>query len=423
MTGADTAADGAPGREPALLLTGARLGDGRTVDVRIAGDRIQAVGTPGGLGTQHPPAGHPTAGHPPAGPAAGAATTRIDLTGYLLLPAPAEPHAHHDTAFSAALPGPPPDGAPELVRRVIEAALTALAYGATAQRTHVRIGDVHGLGRLEAVLTAARALRGLADLQAVAMPRLLTGRAGADGRAQLREALRLGAAAVGGCPELDPDPVGYAQVLLEAAREADRPVDLHCSGADPGRLARMVGVLAPLRPRVTVGPCDALAPGAATVLAGAGVRVVCLPQPGGCAGGERPPGGLQPSVVRELVQAGVPLAAGGGALRDLAAPVGRADPLEAAFLLASSGVLDPEEAYDAVANQARIALGLPPVRVDAGFPAELLAVRGDSLAGVLAGGHSRLVVHGGRVVSRTSAVREFADTVALALPRQTLPED
>lgn len=99
--------------------------------------------------------------------------------------------------------------------------------------------------------------------------------------------------------------------------------------------------------------------------------------------------------------------------------MGRADPLEAAYLLAASGALDVEEAYDAVANQARAALGLPPVRVDAGFPAELLAVRGDSLAGALAGGHSRLVVHSGRIVSRTSAVREFADTVALALPRQS----
>ncbi|WP_431679138.1 hydrolase [Kitasatospora sp. KL5] len=397
---------------PVLLLAGARLADGRVVDVRISGDRIQAVGTPGSLGPLQAMPGTPTV----------TTGARIDLTGYLLLPAPAEAHAHHDTAFSASLPGPPPSGTAELVRRVTEAALTSLAYGATAQRTHVRIGDVHGLGRLEAVLTAGQALRGLAELQAVAMPRLLTGRAGADGRAQLRDALDLGAAAAGGCPELDPDPLGYVQVLLEAAREADCPVDLHCSAADPAQLARMIGALAPLRPRVTIGPCDALAPGSSTVLASAGVRVVCLPQHGGCAGAERPPGGLQPSVVRELAHARVPLAAGSGGLRDLCAPVARADLLEAAYLLASSGVLTPEEAYDAVSNQARIGLGLPAVRVDAGFPAELLAVRGDSLPGALAGGHSRLVVHGGRVVSRTSAVREFADTVVLALPRQAAPD-
>lgn len=399
------------GHGPVLLLTGARLADGRVVDVRISGDRIQAVGTVGSLGPL------------PAVPGGPTSTTgaRIDLTGYLLLPAPAEAHAHYDTAFSAALPAPPPETRTDLVRRVTEAALTSLGYGATAQRTHVRIGDVHGLRRLEAVLTARQALRGLAELQAVAMPRLLTGLAGADGRAQLRDALKLGADAVGGCPDLDPDPAGYVQVLLEAAREADCPVDLHTAAADPTAFARLAGALAPLRPRVALGPCSAMAPGGATALATAGIRVVCLPQNGCCIGLEGPAVGLRPSLVRELSEAGIPLTAGGGALRDLSNPAGRADPLEAAYLLAAGGVLGLDAAYDSVANQARITLGLPPVRVDAGFPAELLAVRGDSLAGALAGGHSRLVVHSGRIVSRTSAVREFADTVALALPRQAGP--
>jgi len=399
------------GHGPVLLLTGARLMDGRVVDVRISGDRIQAVGTVGSLGPL------------PALPGAPTVTTgaRIDLSGYLLLPAPAEAHGHYDVAFSAAFATPPPETEADLVRRVTEAALTSLGYGATAQRTHVRIGDVHGLHRLEAVLTARQALRGLAELQAVAMPRLLTGLAGAEGRAQLRDALKLGATAAGGCPDLDPDPAGYVQVLLEAAREADCPVDLHTAAADPAQLARLAGALAPLRPRVTLGPCSALAPGGSTVLATAGIRVVCLPQNGWCTGLEGPAIGLRHSLVSELNEARVPFTAGSGALRDLSNTAGRADPLEAAYLLAAAGTLSPEAAYEAVGNQARIALGLPPVRVDAGFPAELLAVRGDSLAGAMAGGHSRLVVHSGRVVSRTSAVREFADKVALALPRQGGP--
>ncbi|MDH6136524.1 cytosine deaminase [Kitasatospora sp. MAA4] len=431
------------GHGPVLLLTGARLADGRVVDVRISGDRIQAVGTVGSLGPLPQAALPPTAS--PGGPAVVATGARIDLAGYLLLPAPAEPHAHHDTAFSAALPpptalpgigptgSPVPSGPPrlvrppaqespaELIRRITEASLTSLGYGATAQRTHVRIGDVHGLRRLEAVLTARQALRGLAELQAVAVPRLLTGAAGADGRAALREALKLGADAVGGCPELDPDPAGYVQVLVEAALEFDCPVDLHTRGAEPAKLARTVAALAPLRPRVTLGPCDALAEGGAAALRAAGMRVVCLPQSGSCCGVEGRPEGLRPTLVRELAAAQVPLAAGSGALRDAANPVGRADPLEAAYLLAGSGALSTAAAYEAVSNQARLLMGLAPVRVDAGFPAELLAVRGDSLAGALSGGHSRLVVHSGRIVSRTSAVREFADTVALALPRQSGP--
>ncbi|GAB2692482.1 hydrolase [Kitasatospora kifunensis] len=423
------------GHGPVLLLSGARLADGRVVDVRISGDRIQAVGTAGSLGPLPQsalPVGAACGGEPTV-----AAGARIDLTGYLLLPAPAEPHAHHDTAFTGAVTGgadprpasPPVSDGPGvavpaaedwgIVRRVTEAALTSLGYGATAQRTHVRIGDVHGLRRLEAVLTARQALRGLAELQAVAVPRLLTGLAGAEGRAQLREALRLGADAVGGCPELDPDPAGYVQTVVAAAVDFDCPVDLHLRGGDPAQLARLAALLAPLRPRVAVGPCDLLATGTGASLRAAGLRVVCLPQNGSCCAVDGPPGGLRPSLVGELMAERIPLAAGSGSLRDAANPVGRADPLEAAYLLAAGGALSVSAAYEAISGQARQLMGLPPVRVDAGFPAELLAVRGDSLAGALSGGHSRLVVHSGRVVSRTSAVREFADTVALALPRQS----
>jgi cytosine deaminase len=417
--------DGPPGGNPldhgpVLLLANAWLPDGRLVDVRVSGDRIQAVGTAGSLGPL--PRTALPAGAPPVTSGA-----RIDLTGYLLLPAPAEPHAHHDSAFTAdprATPvEDPAAGVPGaegrvMVRRVTEAALTSLGYGATAQRTHVRIGGPHGLRRLEAVLAARQALHGLAELQAVALPGPLTGRTGADGRAQLREALRLGADAVGGCPELDPDPVGFVRLAAALAAEFDCPLDLHLRGDDPEQLAMLMALLAPPQRRPAVGPCDRLTAGGGAALRAADARVCCLPQNGGCGEQGGPPQGLSTSVLRELIDHQVQLAAGSGALRDTSNPVGRADPLEAAYLLAAGGLLSPAAAYDAVSGQARLLMGLPPVRVDAGFPAELLAVRGENLAGALSGGHSRLVVHRGRVVSRTSAVREFADTVALALPRQ-----
>ncbi len=108
---------------------------------------------------------------------------------------------------------------------------------------------------------------------------------------------------------------------------------------------------------------------------------------------------------------------GGGrqrALRDVSNPVGRGDPLEAAYLLASAHGLRPEDAYDAVCASARAVLGLPEVRVEAGFPAELLAVRGDRLAGALSLAYSRIVIHRGRVVARTSAVREYCNSAATA---------
>ena len=118
------------------------------------------------------------------------------------------------------------------------------------------------------------------------------------------------------------------------------------------------------------------------------------------------------------------VAAGSGALRDVSNPVGRGDPLEAAYLLASRYGLRPEDSYDAVSSSARAVMGLPEVRVEAGFPAELLALRGDRLAGALSLAYSRIVVHRGRVVARTSAVREYCNSAAapeLGLPRQGRP--
>ncbi|CAL9485771.1 N-isopropylammelide isopropyl amidohydrolase [Streptomyces sp. enrichment culture] len=391
----------------ALLLAGARLTDGRTVDVRLHGGRIEAVGTAGSLSPARPPG----------------AGTRVDLTGYLLLPAPAEPHAHADTALTADSGGPVSYEPRDVQRRATQAALLQLGHGATSSRAHVRVGGVPGLGALTAVLRARRALRGLAELTTVAMPGVLTGTAGADGLAMLRDALKMGAGVVGGCPDLDPDPTGYVEAVLEVAAEHGCPVDLHTDAADPARLARLAAMAGGLRPGVTLGPCgglDALpaevAHRTADQLAAAGVTVVCLPQ-GGCGDA----GGRAAAPVRLLRRAGVRVAAGSGALRDVANPVGRGDPLEAAYLLASRHGLRPEEAYEAVSGSARAALGLPEVRVEAGFPAELLAVRGDRLAGALSLAYSRIVVHGGRVVARTSAVREYGDSVAATATEWGLP--
>jgi cytosine deaminase len=390
-----------------LLLRGARLTDGRTVDVRLGGGRIEAVGTAGSLAT----------------PASASLAAKVDLDGYLLLPAPAEPHAHGDTALTADGDGPLSYDTQEVQRRATEAALLQLGHGATALRSHVRVGDVQGLDALTAVLQARRALRGLAELTAVAMPRVLTGVAGADGLAILRDAVKMGASVVGGCPDADPDPTGYVEAVLELASEHGCPVDLHTDASDPARLARLAAMAGGLRSGVTLGPCGGLgrlplevAARAADQLAAAGVTVVCLPQ-GGCGGVDRR--GTAP--VRMLRAAGVRIAAGSGALRDVSNPVGRGDPLEAAYLLASRHGLRPEDAYDAVSSGARAALGLPEVRVEAGFPAELLAVRGNRLAGALSLAYSRIVVHRGRVVARTSAVREYCNSAAAAgldLPRQ-----
>ncbi|MFR9675330.1 hydrolase [Streptomyces sp. TR02-1] len=416
MGDSQTPEPGPAAEVPRLLLSGARLADGRTVDVRLGEGRIEAVGTAGSL------APGPRSGH----------SARVDLRGYLLLPAPAEPHAHHDTALTApqaaaGAPAPPPSDDPhEIQSRTTEAALLQLGHGATAARSHVRIGDVTELRSLEAVLQARRSLRGLTDLTTVAVPRLLTGLAGADTLAMLRDALKMGAQVVGGCPDLDPDPGGYVDAVLAVASEHGCAVDLHTDADDPARLARLAAAAGGLRPGVTLGPCAGLARlphevagRAADRLAAAGISVTALPQ--GCCATLEQAGVSGAAPVRLLRAAGVTVAAGSGALRDAANPVGRGDPLEAAYLLASHGEAAPDAAYETVSAGARTVMGLPEVRIEAGFPAELLAVRGRDVASALSLAYSRIVVHRGRVVARTSAVREYCDSAAadLDLPRQS----
>jgi cytosine/creatinine deaminase len=363
----------------------------------------------------------------------------LDLTGYLLLPAPAEPHAHLDKALTAArAPNPTGDllGAIEawvpyrstmahedVVRRATEAALMYLANGATAVRTHVDVGNSIGLRALKALVEVREALRNQVTLQLVALASVpLTGAEGAENRSMLRAAMESGADVVGGCPHLDPDPAACQETCLSLAAELERPIDLHTDETlDPAvlylpRFADMVaktgfqhGATASHCVSLGVQPPEVAAEVAQQVVA-AGIAVVCPPQTNLFLQARdhpsAPPRGL--TALRALLAAGATVAGGGDNVQDPFNSVGSGDPLDTASLLVMAGHLSPEEAYAAVSSGARAAMGLPSVRLEAGFPAELLAVRASSLREAVAvAGHERVVIHNGRVVSRTSMTREF----------------
>ncbi len=369
------------GAEPSVLLGGVTLAAGQVVDVRLHGGSIAEVGTPGTLP---------------------AADEHLDLSGYLLLPAPAEPHAHLDTALTADRVDNPTGDLPgaiqawldyqgsvtrdDFVRRATEAAKLGLANGTTAIRSHVGIYQAVGTKAVEALLEVREALRGWVDIQLVALNVRLSGPDCADMRALLRAAMEMGVDVVGGCPHLDPDPVAYHNLTLSLAAEFGRPIDLHTDETlDPAvlhlpHLADLVaetgfphGATASHCVSLGVQPSEVAAQVAERVAA-AGVAVVCNPQTNL---------GLQAR---------------------------------------AAGHLTPEEAYAAVSLGARAAMGLPEVRVEAGFPAELLAVRAASLGEAIAGGTCRVVIHQGRVVSRTTVTREFpgANGTALAGDRLLL---
>jgi cytosine/creatinine deaminase len=367
----------------------------------------------------------------------------MELAGYLLLAAPAEPHAHLDKALtrgsarnrSGDLGGAiaaweaqrPSVSRRDVVERATRAALLLLGNGATSIRSHVDVDGTIGMRALDALIEVREALRGQLDLQLVALPGTpLSGPACADNRAALREAMARGADAIGGCPQLDPDPRACLELCVELAAALGRPLDLHVDETLDPRvlwledLAELVAA-AGLERGATASHCVSLGaqpPGPAERLAAAaaaaGLAVVCCPQTSLFLQGRgrpAPPRGL--TGLDALLDAGVTLAAGGDNLRDPFNAMGRGDPLETASLLVAAGHLEPSTAYATVSAGARAAMGLDEVRVEPGFPAELLAIRAASIEeAVAAAPPERLVLHRGELVSRTTVIREHMHPTA-----------
>jgi cytosine/creatinine deaminase len=403
------------GGQGPLLLRNVTRPDGRHCDMMLAGGLIENVADPGILP---------------------ATDDSLDLTGFLVLPAPAEPHAHYDTALTARRapnPGGTLVGAVDAwlavaaaethdgyVGRATEAALMALANGATAIRTHVGIYSEVGLGAVEALLDVRDRLREWIDLQLVALTVELTTPDGRKLEGLLRDAIGMGVDVVGGCPHLDPDPRACIDAYLDLAVRAGTPVDLHMDEQLDPRVDNLPYLAGKVRERglggrVTASHCVSLgnqpvghAREVAKELADAGVAVVCNPQTNLYLQGR----GLQTGVPRgltavgPLLAAGVVLAGGGDNVHDPFNPVGRGDPLETGSLLVTAAHLTSAEAYHAVSAGARAAMCLPELRLEAGYPAEILALRAHSLDHALADPTDRLVIHRGRVVSRTTVTRQ-----------------
>ncbi len=412
-----------------LRLHRTRLSDARVVDVDIADGRVIAV-TPSGEG---PAPGGASDSGPPA--------TELDLDGYLLLPAPAEPHAHLDKALTADVFANPtgdllgaievwrsnrPDlTVEEIADRAERAARINLAHGITAIRTHIDVSDLVGTTSAEALIAVRDRIGHLIDIQIaglVSTPSV--GEQGGSNRRALLDTLELGIDVVGGCPHLEELPEPSIRAALEDASRFDRPVDLHMDETlDPAvldlvDLAHLV-IDTGFEGRVTASHCVSLGvqppevqEEVARLTAEAGIGVIALPQTNlflqarGVAVG--PARGLTP--VATLRGAGVTVAAGADNLQDPFNTMGRGDPLETAALMVMVGHMTPEDAYDAVSATARTVMGLETVAIEPGRPAEFLAVRAGSLREAIASAPAdRVVIHRGRVVSRSVATVEQAD--------------
>ncbi len=396
-----------------LLLRDVRLADGRRVDVICDPDRVVSV-------RDHAPDVPPGVG------------TVIEGNGRLVVPAPAEPHAHLDKAFTAdVVPNPSGDlrGAieawkrehrrltvTEIAERAERAVRRLVAAGTTAIRTHVDVAPGIDTRAVEALVAVRRRTGHLVDLQIVALVAAPTvGVAGADQRARARDALDAGADLLGGVPHLEDDVAVATAQALETAADAGVGVDLHVDETlDPSvlGLAHLARLARDFPGRVTASHCCSLGvqdPGTqrrvAEACAAAGVAVVALPQTNLYLQARdravAPPRGL--TAVAALTAAGVTVAAGADNLQDPFCVVGRGDPAETASLMVMAGHLDVDAAWDAVTGAARATLGLARPRhgglVGEGDPAELLVVDALGVRQLVADAPpDRLVVRGTTVV-------------------------
>ncbi|HMK11171.1 MAG TPA: amidohydrolase family protein, partial [Acidimicrobiales bacterium] len=285
-----------------------------------------------------------------------------------------------------------------------------------------------GLRSMEALVEVRDELRDFVDIQVVALVALPTaGPAGANHRALLREALDMGVDIAGGCPHLDDDRMGCLEACLQVAADAGRPIDLHTDETlnpevlglrDFARLVSRTGFPygATASHCVSLGMQDEdVQRAVAAEVAEAGMSVVTLPQTNlylqGHGHRSAMPRGL--TALRPLLDAGVTLAGGADNVQDPFNTMGRSDPLETAALLVMAGHLLPHEAYAAVSSSARAAMGLEPVSLAPGSPAELLAVKASTLREAIASAPSdRFVFHRGRLVAQTRCETVYPDIVA-----------
>ena len=407
-------AGGPPG---ALRLVGATDPEGLSVTVESRGGLITAI-------ERGPDGAH--------GQVTAHGSMSVDLRGMTLMPALVEPHAHIDKAYTADIEQNPTGDlagaidvslrafasmtSRDVERRARRALGAYLSKGCLAVRTHVAINQAIGLRSLEGVLAAAIELDDLMDIQVVAhISPPITGLEGAENRALLRAAIDMGVTLVGGTPYRAADPNAETRACLQEAARAEIGVDLHTdetldvSSLTVRDLAHQVAEMEfPFG--ATASHCVSLGVQAPTVqgevaelLARAGVAVISLPQTNlylqGRDHGWSKPRGL--TCIETLHAAGVPVAAGGDNVQDPFNPMGRADPLEAASLLVTAGHLDTRTAFEAVTSVSRHVLGLAPLALEVGRPADLVAVPGCCIREAIAEGDPRrIVVRRGVILDR-----------------------
>lgn len=409
-----------------LLVRNARLADGRTVDIGIAGDRIAACERT----------------------IAAEAGETIDAAGSLVSPPFVDPHFHMDATLSFGQPRINRSGTllegiqlwgelkPLLTHEaVVERALAycdwAVSMGLLAIRSHVDTCDDRLLA-VDALLEVREKVAPYIDLQLVAFPQDGFYRS-ATARDNTIRALDRGVDVVGGIPHFErtmADGRRSVTELCEIAAERGLPVDMHCDETDDP-MSRHVEQLAfetqrlGLQGRVAGSHLTSMhsmdnyyVSKLLPLIAEAGVSAIPNPLINIVIQGRHDTYPKRRGMTRvpEMLDYGIRVGFGQDCVLDPWYSLGTADMLDVAFMgLHVAQMTSPDDmrrCFDMVTKENAAILGLEGYGLDVGCKANLVMLdAGDPIEAIRLRADRLLVIANGRIVARC-ARRE----TALALP-------
>lgn len=361
----------------------------------------------------------------------------IDLGGALVTPALVEPHIHLDAVLTEGQPRSNQSGSlfegieiwaervkhlsvEDVKSRVRKVLRWQLANGVQFVRSHVDVCDPE-LKALRALVELREEIGEQLTLQLVAFPQ--QGIMSFEGGQELmRKAVALGADVVGGIPHYElTREYGERSVKFAMQLAADHglAVDIHCDETDDDH-SRFVEVMAAetirlgLQGRVTASHTTAMhsynnayAYRLIANLRRAGLHMVTNPLDNSTLQGrfDTYPIRRGHTRVKELLAAGVNVCAGHDSVMDPWYPLGKADPLQSAFVLAHYGQMSGRAELlaliDLITKNPARALGLEGYGLEAGSRADLVVFQAPSeMDAIRLLAPRRLVLRAGKVVAR-----------------------
>ena len=362
----------------------------------------------------------------------------IEARGGLITPALVEPHIHLDAVLTVGQPRHNQSGSlfegiaiwgervksltvEDVKRRVSQVLRWQVANGVLFVRSHVDVCDPN-LTALRALLELREEVKDMITLQLVAFPQQGI-QSFPNGEGLMRKAVEMGADVVGGIPhfeltrEYGVESVKFAMAL---AKEHGKMVDIHCDETDDDH-SRFVEVMAAetirlgMEGQVTASHTTAMhsynnayAGRLIVNIKKAGMNMVTNPLDNATLQGRFDSYPIRRGHTRfkELLAAGVNVCIGHDSVMDPWYPLGYADPLQAAMVLAHYGQMSGFEEIrtliDMITTNGAKTLGLSEYGLELGCRADLVLFDAVSeMDAIRRIAPRRLVLKAGRVVART----------------------